>query len=137
MRYLNLHLPAYPEYASLLSRRQRVNLDLSRIIYHGCFFVALAALTFTWTGCFSEERGRQVFVANCAGCHQDAPSYLEKRPPRLDGLFQTGKLPSGRPATDKQVRATIVEGRRSMPAFDHRLSDRDLGDLIAYLHVLE
>jgi len=118
----------------LLRKHKPVNTNLSRIVYYGCFLATLATLAFTWTGCASEERGQQVFLVNCAGCHQGAPSYLDKRPPHLDGLFQTGKLPSGAPATNQQVRRTIVEGFRSMPAFHQRLNDQDLDDLIAYLH---
>jgi mono/diheme cytochrome c family protein len=114
-----------------------VNADLSRVVYYGCVLVTLATLAFASSGCASAEKGRQVFVMNCAGCHQDAPSYLDKRPPRLEGVFQREKLPSGAPATNRQVRRTIVEGLRSMPAFDHRLSDPDLNDLIAYLHGLK
>jgi mono/diheme cytochrome c family protein len=52
-------------------------------------------------------------------------------------LFDAKQLPSGAPATDQQVRKTIVEGLNTMPAFDKRLSNADLDDLVSYLHILE
>jgi len=55
----------------------------------------------------------------------------------LEGLFQRKKLPSGVPATDAQVRRTIMHGRGTMPAFDRRISDEDLKDLLSYLHNLK
>jgi mono/diheme cytochrome c family protein len=46
-------------------------------------------------------------------------------------------LPSGAPATDEQVRKTIIQGLGTMPAFDQRLSDEDISDLVKYLHQLK
>lgn len=97
------------------------------------------------TGCswFATEltsdttQGQALFLLHCADCHEGAHPDLHKQPPRLEGLFQSKTLPSGAPATDAQVRKTIIEGRRTMPAFDQRLSDKDLDDLIKYLHTLK
>jgi len=52
-------------------------------------------------------------------------------------LFQLKSLPSGAPATDAQVRKTIIEGRGTMPAFDQRLSEEEVDDLVKYLHTLK
>jgi hypothetical protein len=60
-----------------------------------------------------------------------------KQPPKLTGLFRSKTLPSGAPATDEQVRMVIVEGLRTMPAFQGRLKDHEVSDLIAYLHRLQ
>jgi mono/diheme cytochrome c family protein len=59
---------------------------------------------------------------------------LKKQPPKLEGLFQSKTLPSGAPATDEQVRKTIIQGIGTMPAFDQRLSDKDVDDLVIFLH---
>ncbi len=40
------------------------------------------------------------------------------------------------PATDQHVRDTIVMGRRNMPPFNALLTDRQIDDLLAYLHTL-
>jgi protein SCO1 len=80
--------------------------------------------------------GQELFVIHCAACHEDERPDLRKQPPKLDGLFQSKTLPSGAPATDAQVRKTIIRGRRTMPAFDQRLSEQDVEALVGYLHTL-
>jgi mono/diheme cytochrome c family protein len=85
----------------------------------------------------SESRGRALFQLHCSPCHDTPPPDLLKEPPKLNGLFTSKTLPSGDPATDEQVRKVIIEGLRTMPAFDRRLQEKDVGDLIAYLHTLK
>jgi mono/diheme cytochrome c family protein len=65
------------------------------------------------------------------------PPDLLKEPPKLNGIFRAQTLPSGAPATDEQVRKVIIEGLRTMPAFQGRLQDNEVRDLIAYLHMLK
>jgi mono/diheme cytochrome c family protein len=83
-----------------------------------------------------EMQGRGLFEDHCAPCHQGTHPDLRKQPPKLEGLYQSKSLPSGAPATDAQVRKTIIEGRGTMPAFDQRLSEEDVDDLVKYLHTL-
>ena len=85
----------------------------------------------------AEQRGRELFELHCAACHEASNLDLKKQPPKLEGLFQSKMLPSGAPATDEQVRTTIVQGIGTMPAFDQRLSDEDVDDLVRYLHQLK
>ena len=80
--------------------------------------------------------GEALFVMHCANCHENAQPDLRKQPPKLDGLFQSKTLASGAPATDAQVRKTIIEGRGTMPAFNQRLSEQDVEALVSYLHTL-
>jgi cytochrome c6 len=91
-------------------------------------------------GCSSESdgevHGRALFETHCADCHEGANPDLLKQPPRLHHLFVSKTLPSGAPSDDKQVRSTILRGKGTMPAFDGRLSDEDLADLLKYLHSL-
>lgn len=84
-----------------------------------------------------KSRGRALFVVHCADCHQTPHPELHKQPPKLEGLFQSKTLPSGAPSTDAQVRKTIIEGQGTMPAFDQRLSEKDVDDLVRYLHTLK
>jgi mono/diheme cytochrome c family protein len=84
-----------------------------------------------------EMQGQELFELHCAPCHQGAHPDLRKQPPKLEGLFQSKSLPSGAPATDAQVRKTIIAGRGTMPAFDQRLSEEDVDDLVKYLHTLK
>jgi mono/diheme cytochrome c family protein len=94
---------------------------------------------FWWTvaGCGGARHGEELFDLRCADCHREANPDLKKRPPSLEGLFRSKTLPSGAPATDTQVRKTVVEGLGTMPAFDRRLSENDVNDLIQYLHTLK
>src|SRR5262245_47528944 len=85
----------------------------------------------------AEMRGQAVFNEHCADCHDEAHPELWKQPPKLEGMFRITSLPSGAPATDEQVRKTIIEGRGTMPAFDHRLQEQDIRDLLRYLHSLK
>ena len=90
------------------------------------------------TGCSSsQEHGQALFELHCAECHAMPNPDLKKQPPKLEGLFRSKALPSGAPATDGQVRKTIIEGLSTMPAFNGRLSDTDVRDVIAYLHTLK
>jgi len=79
-------------------------------------------------------RGRELYQFHCAPCHETPPPDLLKEPPKLKGLFNSKVLPSGVPASDEQVRMVIVEGLRTMPAFQGRLQEPEIRDLIAYLH---
>jgi mono/diheme cytochrome c family protein len=112
---------------------------MNRIGQWPILFAALFPLAFLCSGCgpsASAQRGQELFDLHCALCHEGPTPDLKKQPPRLEHLFAAKQLPSGAPATDAQVRKTIIEGLRTMPAFDKRLSDQDLNDLVSYLHTL-
>ena len=106
----------------------------------GWWLPAVAAVLAIWPGCSNRrhiQRGEELFQENCAICHAVSNQDLKKQPPKLTGLFQRKTLPSGAPATNEQVRKTIISGIGTMPAFDQRLSDEDVRDLVKYLHQLK
>jgi mono/diheme cytochrome c family protein len=81
-----------------------------------------------------EAHGYRVFAAHCAQCHydrQEGPLHG----PSLLGIYKKPYLPSGAPANDDRVIATIQHGRKMMPA-QSDLDPNDLDDLLAYLHTL-
>ena len=84
----------------------------------------------------AEMHGGEVFEKHCAECHEAANPDLLKQPPKLRHLFVNKTLPSGALADDTQLRTTILQGKGTMPAFDRRLRDEDLADLLKYLHTL-
>lgn len=78
-----------------------------------------------------QQQGREVFEQNCAMCHG------------ADASGMMGMHPSLRGATERLsregVEVTIRIGREvtpPMPAFEGRLSDEDISDVIAYLDTL-
>jgi cytochrome c5 len=82
-----------------------------------------------------EMQGYEVFQSHCAACHyanRESPLHG----PGLQGIFKKPYLPSGAPANDERVRAAIRQGRNMMPAFGNVLDDRQVQDLVAYLHTL-
>jgi mono/diheme cytochrome c family protein len=82
-----------------------------------------------------EERGRRIFEARCAACH-DAYSRTARQGPGLQGIFRNQYLPSGAPANDDRARDAIMFGRRNMPPSQNVLDEQQLSDLLAYLHTL-
>lgn len=82
-----------------------------------------------------QTRGYYVFQRTCRTCHSDRisqPLYG----PALRGVFKKKYLPSGAPANDDRVTATIINGYGVMPSQGRNLSQQDLDDLMAYLHTL-
>jgi len=84
----------------------------------------------------AKTRGALVYERNCSPCHDAENLQLVKHPPKLTGLFHRQNLPSGAPATDEQVRKTIVGGRGIMPPFGQTLDQKQIDDLLQYLHKL-
>jgi len=113
-----------------------------------CAIPLLALIGFLSSGCSrnnmdygpafasAETRGEVVYERNCSPCHDAQNLQLLKQPPKLSGLFHLQQLPSGAPATDEQVRKTIISGRGIMPPFEHTLDKQQVDDLLKYLHKL-
>jgi mono/diheme cytochrome c family protein len=80
-------------------------------------------------------RGHEVFQVRCAVCHYDRQSG-PLHGPSLLGVFKKPALPSGAPANDERVTATVMHGRNMMPALGNTVDGQDLDDLLAYLHTL-
>jgi mono/diheme cytochrome c family protein len=81
-----------------------------------------------------EARGHSVYQAHCAACHYDRVAQ-PLHGPALRGVFKKQYLPSGAPANDDRVSATVLRGRNLMPA-QPQMDPQDLDDLLAYLHSL-
>jgi mono/diheme cytochrome c family protein len=82
-----------------------------------------------------QTRGYYVFQQHCRTCHSDRisqPLYG----PALRGVFKKKYLPSGAPANDQRVTATIINGYSIMPSQGRTMSQQEIDDVIAYLHTL-
>ncbi len=111
--------------------------------------VALSLIAILFSACDVEPRktdaelglnpqqaaGRRVYDAHCADCHF-AYSKSNLKGPSLNGLFKKPFMKNGMPANDDRVTDIIVLGRSKMPAFQNKLTQQQLNDLMAYLHTL-
>ena len=82
-----------------------------------------------------EAHGHAVYQAHCAQCHSDRTDQKRNGPPLL-GVFKKQYLPSGAPANDERVSATILHGRNMMPALGNVIDQQQLDALLAYMHTL-
>ncbi len=82
-----------------------------------------------------QAAGRRVYDTRCADCHF-AYSKSNLKGPSLNGLFKKPFMKNGMPANDDRVSDIILLGRAKMPAFQNKLTQQQLNDLMAYLHTL-
>ena len=82
-----------------------------------------------------QASGRRSFNARCANCHE---AYLDKprNGPSMKDLYKKKYLPSGAPSNDERVGDAILLGRPNMPGYRGVMDERELHDLMAYLHTL-
>jgi len=112
-------------------------LILIAVLLTGCHSVApptpLSELT------PQQSLGHQYFQSHCALCHNDRETGPRTgaavQGPSMLSLYKKPYLPSGAPANDDRVTATILHGHRMMPASPNT-DPTDLQNLLAYLHTL-
>jgi mono/diheme cytochrome c family protein len=115
-----------------------------------CWLFLGLAICVALTGCDVERRktdaelglneqqaaGRKVYDAYCDRCHEPY-SRKAKQGPSLRHMFKNPYLEmSGLPANDDRVREIILYGRSKMPAYQDKMTQQQLNDLLAYLHTL-
>jgi mono/diheme cytochrome c family protein len=81
-----------------------------------------------------EADGKHLYSVRCAHCHEDNDLALKKVPPDLHDVFTRTTIPSGAPATDREVRRVVLSGKGMMPSFAGRFTDEQMAALIAYVH---
>jgi len=121
-----------------VSRSGRLQRRNRAVAAAGACAVALA-------GCHSQPKltpqqaeGKHLYAVRCAHCHEENDLGLKKRPPDLRGIFSptaqpNGRLPSGGPATDAEVRQVVLAGKGLMPGFAGRFNEDEMAALLAYL----
>ena len=82
-----------------------------------------------------QAAGRRVYDSRCLACHS-AYSRSGKNGPSLQGIFKKPYFPSGTPANDERMKDVVVMGRPMMPGFRNQLTEREMNELMAYLHTL-
>ena len=81
-----------------------------------------------------QTEGYHVFQRRCSSCHYER-SNQARNGPALVGLYKKTYLPSGAPADDERVSATVLHGRGMMPA-QSNIDPDELASLLAYLHTV-
>ncbi|MDP6575729.1 MAG: c-type cytochrome [Candidatus Peribacteraceae bacterium] len=89
------------------------------------------------------SRGKEIYAANCRGCHGRngdgnglAARYLDPLPRDFTkGKFKFRTTPSGSLPTDENISKIIRDGvrRTSMPGWKHILGKKDISDVVGYL----
>lgn len=124
-------------------------MDSFRALRSGLAVSAVLLILAILAGCDAEPRksdaelglnpqqaaGRRVYDARCGDCHF-AYSKRNLKGPSLDGLFKKQFMKNGMPANDDRATDIILLGRAKMPAFQQKLTQQQLDDLLAYLHTL-
>jgi mono/diheme cytochrome c family protein len=83
-----------------------------------------------------QAAGRKLYDNYCDRCHEPYSSR-GKKGPSLKGVFKHQYLPlSGLPANDDRITDIIKYGRAKMDGFNQVMTDRQIKDLLAYLHTL-
>ena len=83
----------------------------------------------------AEQVGRAAFAAHCGTCHYDRETG-SLHGPSLLGVYKKPYLPSGAPANDERIRATILHGRGNMPALAGAVSEQQIDSILLYLRTL-
>lgn len=103
-------------------------------LFLSCLVIGLATLTLP-AGAQSDggdpERGERIFRAECAMCHGSDAAGMMRMHPSLRGAVAR--------LSTEGVEVAIRKGRNTMPpmpAFEGRLSDQAIADVIAYLDSL-
>jgi mono/diheme cytochrome c family protein len=83
-----------------------------------------------------QAAGRKIYDAECSRCHEPY-STRGKKGPGLKGVLRGQYLPqSGLPANDERLSEIIRLGRKEMPAYGQKLNEKEIQDLLTYLHTL-
>jgi mono/diheme cytochrome c family protein len=116
----------------------------------GLVAISALALILATTACDVERRksdaelglnpqqaaGRKLYDNYCDRCH-DPYSSRGKKGPSMKGVFKRPYLElSGLPANDDRIADIVKYGRAKMEGFGPVMNDRQIKDLLAYLHTL-
>lgn len=100
----------------------------------GRMSLAVIAMTL-FSACALAESGVDIYKTKCSACHGANGA----------GDTMIGKNLALRPLgssdvqkqSDEELAAIIAKGKNRMPAFDHRLSPEQIGDVVKYLRMLK
>lgn len=82
------------------------------------------------------SHGKAVYLDKCVRCHGERgdgngpkAATLEKKPADYTNKKEMAKF------TDAELKQIVLNGKRPMPAYQGKLSERDLDDVISYIRM--
>jgi mono/diheme cytochrome c family protein len=108
------------------------------VIVGSLFALSLLWIAFVPPGEAADvARGKKIYRMMCLKCHGkqgkgDGPKAktLSKKPRDYTNKEEMSKL------TDDDLKKAVIEGKKPMPAFQARLKDKDVENVIAYIKTL-
>ena len=92
--------------------------------FAGVLFLFTLCLTPAWSEPKTRS-GAELFKVYCLKCHTTSRNYSIG--PNLWHVMHSGRM------TEQQFREVVMKGRNTMPAFERRLTGKELDRLVAYL----
>ena len=99
------------------------------LVLHRVLVLTLALLAAGYVQAGDPQRGRQIYLDNCAGCHgvEGTPTmYAVPAFSRGERIMKP----------DTELLAFIKRGKSVMPGFEGQLTDSEILDTIAYIRTL-
>ncbi len=84
---------------------------------------------------FSQASGAATYKAKCAMCH--GPDGLAATPMAKSMKILSFKAPAMMKATEAQFIASTKNGKNKMPAYNGKLTDAQIKDVIVYIRTLQ
>jgi len=100
-----------------------------RIAVHRVFVLSLLLLVAAVAQAGDPQRGRQIYIDHCSGCHGLTGSPTMNAVP----AFSRGE---GVMKPDHELLAFIKRGKNVMPAYEGVLTDTEIRDTLAYIRTL-
>lgn len=117
-----------------------MDMPVKRLIWIGCVatLLSVASAPFTSPAFGADrEKGKEIYMKKCAACHGekgkgDGPraKNLKTKPADYTDKQEMAKL------TDADMKKTVKEGKKPMPAFGKKVSDEEIDNIIAYIRTL-
>lgn len=100
-----------------------------RTVFHRVFVLLLALLAAGIAQAGDPQRGRQIYIDRCSGCHG------------LEGLPTMNAVPAFARGErimkpDRELLAFIKRGKGVMPGYEGQLTDMEILDTLAYIRTL-
>ncbi len=100
-----------------------------RVVFYRVFVLSLVLFAVGATQAGDPQRGRQIYIERCAGCHGLTGSPTMAAVP----AFSRGE---GVMKSDQELLAFIKRGKGVMPGYDGLLTDMEIRDTLAYIRTL-